>query len=99
MEISNNKKLALSLPIEEQCRLAECLIKKEVNQEWFLDLLFCEDTTGEEFLFETCDAIFIGNLAYISMFNKSLEIRQQAKGVLDRLKSFYKNIEFKSNKN
>lgn len=95
MEISNTKKLALSLPIEQQYRLAECIIKKEINQEWFLDLLYCENGKGEDFLFETCDTQFIGNLAYISMFNKNIDMRLQAKGILERLKLFYRNAEYK----
>ncbi len=88
-KLANSKYLAINLPLESQYRLAECCIKKQVNQEWFLDFLY-EDIDSHEYIYDNCDITFIGNMAYIAMFSHDEKVRSYAKLFLDNLKKYYK---------
>ena len=85
---ANSKSLAINLPIDRQYLIAERSIKKDVNQEWFIDFIY-DDPDTHEYLFDTCDVTFIGNMAYIAMFCKEQKARVYAKSFLDNLKIYH----------
>ncbi len=87
-KFDNSKSLAIHLPLDRQYLLAECGIKKNIKQDWFMDFIY-DDPDTHEYLFDTCDVTFIGNMAYIAMFSKDQKARNYSKKFLDDLKKYH----------